>query len=67
MYSGKITINSNYKIGDIILINNGIFKNSCGIIHSIKERELNVEIQMENSSANIYTVVNIYDTELIKK
>lgn len=56
-----------YKIGDMVIINNGVFKEKSGIIKEINGELIVVNVQINNTNrVNISTTLNIYDAELFK-
>ncbi|BCL65818.1 transcription antiterminator [uncultured bacterium] len=56
-----------YKIGDMVIINNGVFKEKSGIIKEINGELIVVNVQIDNTNrVNISTTLNIYDAELFK-
>lgn len=56
-----------YKIGDMVIINNGVFKEKSGIIKEINGELIVVNVQMDNTNRlNISTTLNISDAELFK-
>lgn len=62
-YEGK----HGYKIGDMVIINNGVFKEKSGIIKEINGDFIVVNIQIDNTNRlNISTTLNISDAELFK-
>lgn len=56
-----------YKVGDMVIINNGVFKEKSGVIKEINGELIVVNVSMDNTNrVNISTTLNICDTELFK-